>query len=129
VEKMGKRYNEWFEILTTVNKTSKLTTESYKQWVLSTLSEEILSEIEKQKLLVSCIMKYNQKEDIEEKKEIFFNENDIAVIYRQLKLISSRMQIFDEAVESTLQKIKKYTKYDTELIRDNLTEQQIKDGL
>ena len=126
---MGKKYNEWFEILTITNKTSKFTTESYKQWVLSTLSEEILSEIEKQKLLVSCIVKYNQKEDVEEKKEIFFNENDIAVIYRQLKLISSRMQIFDEAVESTLQKIKRYTKHDTELIRDNLTEQQIKDGL
>jgi len=79
---MGKKYNEWFEILTITNKTSKFTTESYKQWVLSTLSEEILSEIEKQKLLVSCIMKYNQKEDVEGLgvKKAFYIFNDIMPI-------------------------------------------------
>jgi len=106
----------------------KLTSKSLIQSILITLSEKILPESEKQELLKLCI-KYNPTEEHVEGNEIFFNEDDIAVIYRELKLISSGMQIFDEAVEHALQRIIKYTKHDVILNKEILTAQQIKDGL
>jgi len=122
---MKKEEDDYFFLSVIVNnRVRKLYKDFFRESVLSTLTGEIFSEIKKQNLLVSYIMTYD-KEESEDKKEIFYNENDILKIYRELKLINGGVSIFDEAVERALQKIIKYTKHDTEVTRDTLSQNEV----
>jgi len=128
VVKMGnkedkKRSYPSFEILVN-NSTCKLTLKALIESTLFVLSEEILPESEKRELLKLCI-KYNSTDEEIEKKELFFNENDIGVIYRDFKLINRDMSIFNEAVKHATEKILKYTKHDTVVTKDTLSQNEV----